>query len=564
MEKSQLKSASKVFIIATILMHVCTSNVHAQVHYQPYSFQFYQKFNDSVYSIRSRFHSSIKPYLIDDTLIINKYKALMDYGADSLSHHSWVHRKIFNEHLIDIKKPDYTFFADYLPDLVIGREFNEKKTSWLNTRGYQIGGTIGSKFYFYTSGFENQAIFANYINTYTNQTGIVPGQAYDRNSGTSNTKDWSYVTALIAYTPSKYLNIAAGHDKNFIGDGYRSMLLSDYSSPYSFLKLTANLGNISYMVMWSYMQDPSANKFSNDVGNRKKWGVFHYLDWNITNKLTLGFFDAIIWADADNLGNKRGFDFTYGNPIIFLRPLEASNGSPDNAFIGFNGKYEISNHIIAYGQFALDEFEAKNFFSGNGSSRNKSGWQLGVRGASILNVKGLNYLIEYNAARPYTYSQTSSILNYAQQNEPLAHPFGANFKEVVGLLNYSYKRFDFSGQFNYGQYGLDENGLNWGKNIFLDYRTQARYTGPTDKVLFNNAYATNGNFIGQGLKTNLYYFEGKIAYLLNPKYNLRIELGGLYRNETNNTFTDKTKMITIGLRSSFRNIYQDIASFKAH
>ncbi|GGI51455.1 hypothetical protein GCM10011425_26670 [Mucilaginibacter galii] len=486
----------------------------------------------------------------------------MSYGVDTLNHHSWVHRKLFDEHLIDIKKPDYTFFADYLPDLVIGREFKESRTTWLNTRGYQVGGTVGKKFYFYSSGFENQGVFANYMDTYTNQTGTVQGQAYDRTYGTKRTKDWSYVTALISYTPVKYLNIAAGHDKNFIGDGYRSMLLSDYSSPYSFLKLTGNLGNVSYMVMWSYMQDPSSPKLSYEVGNRKKWGVFHYLDWNVTNRLSLGFFDSVIWADSDDQGHKRGFDFTYGNPIIFLRPVEASNGSPDNAMIGFNGKYKLSDQMTAYGQFALDEFEASNFFSNKGSSRNKYGWQIGIRGADVFNVKRLNYLVEYNGAKPYTYSQATSIINYAQQNEPLAHPWGANFKEIVGLLNYSYKRFDFSGQVNYGHYGLDANGLNWGKDLFKSYLTPARFDGNPADFGTRSAATTSGNFIGQGVTTNMYYAEGKVAYLLNPKYNLRLEIGGLYRRETNSLFKENTTMLSIGLRSSFRSLYNDIASYK--
>ncbi|WP_345952066.1 gliding motility protein RemB [Mucilaginibacter sp. PAMB04274] len=562
-----MKKAQPNSFKSTIAFHILfcllayTLSAQAQVRYQPYSYQFYQKLNDSVYSTKTNFHSAIKPYLIDDTTLYAKYKTLTNYGVDTSNRRSWVHRKLFDEHLIDIKKSDYTFFADYLPDLTLGREFSNSRTTWLNTRGYQVGGTVGKKFYFYSSGYENQAVFPDYFNTYINQTGIVSGQAYDRKPG-GTTKDWSYVTALLSYTPSKYLNIALGHDKNFIGDGYRSMLLSDFSSPYTFLKLTGNLGNVSYMAMWSYMQDPRAPKVGMDIGNRKKWGVFHYLDWNVTKRLSLGFFDSVIWAVTDDNGNRRGFDFTYGNPIIFLRPVEADNGSPDNAMIGFNGKYKISDQVAVYGQFALDEFEAKNFFSGKGSSRNKYGWQIGVRGANALKVKNLNFLVEYNGALPYTYSQVSSVINYAQQNEPLAHPFGANFKELVGLLNYSYKRFDFSGQIDYGHYGMDENGLNWGKDIFLSYLTPARFNGAPEDFGTRNAATTTGNFIGQGLTTNMYYVEGKIAYLLNPKYNLRIELGGVYRQESNNLFNNSTKVITIGLRSSFRNLYHDLASYK--
>jgi len=131
----------------------------------------------------------------------------------------------------------------------------------------------------------------------------------------------------------------------------------------------------------------------------------------------------------------------------------------------------------------------------------------------------------------------------------LAHPWGANFREFVGLLNYSYKRFDFTGEVYFGHYGLDINGSDNGKDPFLDY---------------NSAVKLNGNFTGQGLTTNMIYAEGKVAYLLNPRDNLRIDLGGVFRDEKNARFNDKTSMITIGLRRSFRGLYSDLASCKTH
>ena len=541
----------KIICLAAIVL-LCAGAVSAQSEYQPYSYQFYQKFNADLYTTKARTHTSLKPFFVDDSLLRDRYKSLMNVGVDT-THHSWVYRKLFNEHLIDVRNSEYTFYADFLPDVTIGKDFSGKKNTYLNTRGFQLGGTIGDKFYFYTSGYENQGRFASYLDTYITQTGIVTGQAYDRSGKYGNSsykdKDWSYVTALVSYTPVKYLNVTLGNDKNFIGDGYRSMLLSDYSTPYPFLKLTLNLGNVRYMAMWSVMEDPIAPKLTYQDGMRKKWGVFHYLDWSVSKRLNLGFFDAVIWPDKDDAGNKRGFDFIYSSPIIFLRPVEASNGSPDNAMIGFTGKYVIADGIAAYGQFVLDEFQSKDFFSNNGSSRNKYGWQIGIRGADLFKVKNLNYLVEYNGAKPYTFSETTEIISYAQNSEPLAHPFGANFKEVVALMNYTYKRFDFSGEVDYGHYGLDMGGLNYGKDVFQSYATPAKATG---------------NYIGQGLTTNMYYVEGKVAYVLNPKYNLRIELGGIYRNEKNAAFNDKTAMLTIGLRSTFRSLYTDIASFKTH
>lgn len=536
----------KKLLISLTLLVFAAGVARSQSIYQPYSYDFYQKLNADVYSTKTRVHSSLKPYFADDSLLRFHYDSLMNYGTGMAKGTSF--SRLFNGHQVEANGTNSTFYTDLLPDFTYGRDFTNKKPSYLTSLGLQFGGTVGKKFSYYAAGFLNGGKPLNYIATYINQTAIVPGQAHARVwDADPQGYNWSYITAVASYTPNKYLNISAGRDKTFVGDGYRSLLLSDYSSPYPFLKLTASLGNVKYMAMWGYFADPAST--SDLFIDRKKWGVFHYLDWNVSNRLSFGFFDAIVWPNTDDAGHHRGFELSYINPLLFLRPIEAANGSPDNALIGFTGKYKLTDGLTAYGQFALDEFEAKNFFSNSGSSRNKSGFQLGVRGANLFGVRGLNYLAEVNNVRPFTYSERQSIVNYSNNSEPLAHPWGANFREVLGLLNYSYKRFDFSGEVDYGRYGLDYNNLNYGKDIFLSYR---------DPV------SENGNFIGQGLTTNMVLVQGKVAYLLNPRYNLRLELGGTFRNEKNSAFLDRSSMITFGLRSSFRTMYSDLASYKTH
>ncbi len=508
--------------------------------YLPLSFSFYQKFDGQVYDTKTKSHSALKPYFADDSILSSPVDSFYHFGDDKLKR-SWVHRKIFHEHLVDIKKSDYTFFADFLPDFQIGYDHQSRSTIWQNTRGYQLGGTIGDQFSFYTSGYENQARFPSYLKNYVDQKGVIPGQVNDKFGPSRSVKDWAYATAILSYTPVKYLNLTLGQDKNFIGDGYRSMLLSDVSANYPFFKLTANLGAVKYMAMWAQFQDPTAPEFSYDNGFRKKWGVFHYADWNVNNRLSLGFFDALIWQDADSTG-KRGFDFSYVNPFIFLRPLEGQNGSPDNALIGFNGKYELLKKTTLYGQVLLDEFTAKEVFAGNGYWANKFAYQLGFRGFDAFKIKNLNYLAEFNTARPYTYSQRTSLLNYGNYSQPLAHPYGANFREFVGILDYNIKRLGINAKVNLAQYGLDPAGLNYGKDIFKSY---------------NSRISDYGNTTAQGIKTNLTFFDGKISYLLNPAYHLRLEVGGIIRMEKNNLMNDKTGIITFGLRSSFRNFYND-------
>jgi hypothetical protein len=534
-------------LLSFAVLLVTAGMAKSQSVYQPYSYQFYQKLDADAYSTKTRLHTSLKPFFADDTLIRSRFDSLMNYGRETALKHPSL-RPFFYGHLAEINSSKATFYADVLPDFVIGRDFSSKKTINYKSVGLQLGGTVGTKFSYNVSGFLNNAKFPDYLTNYINQVGIVPGTAYARRLvDDPESFNWSYITATASYTPNKYLNITAGRDKTFIGDGYRSLLLSDYASPYPFFKLTANLGNVKYMSMWGYFADPAMT--SDRFIERKKWGVFHYLDWNVNNRLSFGFFDSVIWADTDDAGHKHGFDFNYINPLIFLRPVEASNGSPDNALIGLTTKYKLTDGITAYGQFSLDEFQAKEFFNNQGSSRNKFGYQIGFRGANLFKVKNLNYLVETNTVKPYTYSERASILNYSANSEPLAHPWGANFREVVGLLNYSYKRFDFSGEADYGHYGLDVNNTNSGKDIFRPYTIPAK---------------ADGNFIGQGLTTNMVYLQGKVAYLLNPRTNLRIELGGIYRTEKNSQFNDKSGMITLGLRSSFRNIYSDLASFKTH
>lgn len=508
----------------------------------PYSYQFYQKLNSSVYDINSSFHSSIRGYYADDSVLVAQYQSLMKLGVDSLNKRSWVRRKLTDEHLVNFKGDDYNVYLDFLPDFQIGREFKESKTTWLNTRGFQIGGDIGKQFSFYASAYENQGVFANYVTDFINTNQVVPSEMTGKLDG--KTKDWSYASALLSFTANKHLNIALGYDKNFIGDGYRSMLLSDVAANYSFLRLRASLGNVQYQTIFAYMLDPGAERFTEDrrLGDRGKWMAAHYLDWNITKRFSAGFFQAVTWADAEKEG-KRGFDFNYVHPFIFLRSVESANTtSPDKMRLGFNLKYEILDKTTLYGQFMFDEFTAKEVFSSNGYWANKHAIQVGFRGSDLFKVPRLNYLAEFNTAKPYTYAHFDRVSNYAAMNQPLAHPFGANFREFLGLLNYSYKRFDFQGQLIYANYGEDPAGLNYGKNIFLSYETRVQDYGVST---------------GQGIKTNLFFTEAKVSYLINPKYNLRAEVGGIIRKESSALTSQNTGLITFGIRSTFRNLYRD-------
>jgi len=533
--KNNISTLLAIFLVVFTLSPMLTK---AQAVYQPYSYQFYQKLNKVQYSWDTRQHTAIKPFIID-SVTQPIYDSLMNAGVQNQS--SWLGRKLYNEHLIEDLGENHQFYADLLPDLYIGRDFaGGGKNTFLRTIGAQLGGTVKDKFYYHISVYNNRSIFPTYVNDFIDKSEVVPGQTYG--DVAESVQDWNYITAVASYTPTKYLNISLAYDKNFIGDGYRSMLLSDVASNYTSLKLTGKLGNVHYMSMWSYMIDPLAPELVQDK-TRGKWGTFQYLDWNVNNRLSLGFFQSIIWANRTEDGT-RGFEPAYLNPIIFLRSIESSDpGSPDKMHLGLNAKYKVLNNLAVYGQFLLGEFTAKEFFAGNGYVHNKWGAQLGLRGFNAFGIENLNFLGELNMARPYTYSHFDPVSNYSHFSQPLAHPLGANFREFVGIINYSFKRFDLSLQGNYSKYGLDPDAdSNYGKDIFKSYNT------------YENQY---NNHIAQGLATQLGYLDARISYMLNPKYNLRIELGGIARQEKNDLGRTSSGMVTFGLRSSFRNLYYD-------
>jgi len=179
---------------------------------------------------------------------------------------------------------------------------------------------------------------------------------------------------------------------------------------------------------------------------------------------------------------------------------------------------------------------------GNGWWGNKFGWQLGGKMFDALNIPDLYLQAEFNSVRPYTYSHWSSLQNYGHYNQSLAHPLGANFNELVGIVRYNYHRWYASLKFNYALYGLDTTGRDFGKDIYLSY---------------DDHVSDYDNKIGQGLRTNLYMAKAELSYLINPAYNLNIYGGYLYRKETNKHYTDDTSFVYFGIRTSVENIYDD-------
>jgi hypothetical protein len=210
--------------------------------------------------------------------------------------------------------------------------------------------------------------------------------------------------------------------------------------------------------------------------------------------------------------------------------------------MGLNLRFIVLKGFALYSQFVIDEFKYSEMISGKGWSGNKYAWQLGGKAFDVFGVNGLNLQTEFNLIRPYTYSHYTLVENYSNAKEPLAHPSGANIKEVVAIAKYNWNRLYFNAKYIWSAGGLDTAGLNFGKNIFLSYLTAP------------NEY---GNYTTQGLYTTLNQLDLSVSYLLNPATNANFFVGATLRREKNSQMDKSYTYFNFGFRTSLRNLYYD-------
>jgi hypothetical protein len=288
-----------------------------------------------------------------------------------------------------------------------------------------------------------------------------------------------------------------------------------------------------------FMQDLVRDKPEEKLFKRK-YASLHYLDVNIGKRLSLGIMENVIWRNDSS--ESRAYDINYLNPIIFFRPLEYSLGSPDNVMLGINAKYKLSNSSSVYGQVIVDEFRIDEFRANNKWWGNKFGYQLGLKTFNVFDINNFHFLTEFNLVRPYTYSHTSSLQNYAHYNQSLAHPLGANFWEWMNIVNYQYHRLSFEGKFMYAKIGYDTAGVNLGQNIFLSYLTRPGEYGV--EML-------------QGNETSILFLGIKTAYIINPKTNMKAELEINSRTSDGENTLKEDLIISFGFKTNIFNTYHD-------
>jgi hypothetical protein len=465
--------------------------------------------------------SRIDYYNIDHAISVSGEWAGSGDGAIN-SRHPWFGGAFYSKQpdFVHVKTPNFFLVANpVLSGAVISQsdERDDKSTLFSSSRGVEIRARIADKIGVYTYVADNQEQPPMFVRDYAERRWspftAVPGADYYQQPN-AHTYDYLSARGYIDFAVIKnVINVTAGYDKHFIGDGYRSLFLSDFSAPATFLRINTRIWKLNYQNLFMELTPQYIRGGDRELPH--KYATMHHLSINALRWLNIGMFESVIFARSDR------FDFSYMNPIIFYRSIERANGSPDNVNLGFNFKAIAAKHLQFYGQLFFDEFKSKELFRNRGWWGNKYAFQLGGKWFDAFTVPNLDIQGEVNVVRPFTYSHSDTTATYTHYNQPLAHPLGAGFAEFVGIARYQPAPkiyLGFKGLF-YRQ-GLDSNGSNYGSNPFLNYNQFTPVNGAPGEQEY-------GFGVTNGVLTTTLSLNLNVSYELRE--NLFIDLGGSYR-----------------------------------
>lgn len=394
----------------------------------------------------------------------------------------------------------------------------------INFRGVEARGRIADKIGFYTLLGDNQEKPLSYVNEYADYYGGFPGNDFAVRSGQNNDIFVGRGYFDVALWKN-YVNLTFGYDKNFVGYGYRSLVLSDFTAPNTFLRLRANWKKWNYEhLMQQYITDEYVES---DNIKHKKYASIQQLNYKPNNWLTVGLFEHSVFH------NKDGMNGNIFVPVLAYNSIRSAivDNNNDNSMIGAQFQLFALNTFRIYGQGFINGY-ANN--SVNKDFKIATGWQLGINYYDVANVDNLDLLVEYNRVSPYAYAAAKdSVSNFSTQKLALAHPLGNNFDELIGKIKYQpFNKWTIDITGIYSRKSFDKV-YNQGNNIFTPKNVN---NGPTDVEFLN------------GTLRKSMYLSGTLAYQLIPNLYLEGSLTYLKRTNDGVNVGNDIKAISGGIR----------------
>lgn len=441
----------------------------------------------------------------------------------SMVERKWLSRKLFHESLIRIDSGDFHLSIDPLLNLELGQDSKDISGQQLytNTRGVLIRGQIGERLAFESSFRENQSFFGPFLRTYINEFGVVPGSGRVKPFKTTGF-DYAMASGYLKLKVTDWLNVWAGHGKQFLGSGYRSLLLSDnaFNYPYVRAELSLFKGKLRYQYMSATLRELErlpATK-STEAQFRTKLLSTNYLSFKPSSNFEIALFESVSWERWDQ--NTLALNYAAFLPIIGVNSATQSDNNRSRSQLGLNALFIPRDGLALYGQ--LSRLEGGMFSYQTGLKL--AGWPL----------EQLITRLEFNHADAQDYFIQSPESFPAHYNQSLRHPRVASFSEVVV-----------------------RNQINFGR-VFLKQHLSLYLNTQDDKFIMHES-----NFPPDALA--LYYLPTQnvviqnyeISYLLNPSYALNVAAGVRIRSADDVNGRSEMSWLYFALRTSLSNVYFD-------
>jgi hypothetical protein len=559
MEHSPLKKLPQL-IVFTVFALIISDKASAQATNAPLNEDYYHwidRYEVKAGKVLPQIFTSIKPYrrsdiiaFVDSIATEGHFGSKADvFNLNYLRNDSWewvdsannnVSKRPFLTHFyrsksdfFHVRTKDFDLHINPVIYFGAGNDSRVDDMLFMNTRGIEVRGMVDRKVGFYTYLTDNQAVVPGHVNDFRSQFGVLPHEGFVKVYKDGPGLDFLQARGYLSFQATRHINMQFGHDRFFVGNGIRSLAYSDFAPPALFLKTNVKVWKVNYMFLVNQL---TANPVGSD-GYPMKYTAMHHISMNIGKKFNLGIFESVVF-NANDSAKVNQFRIDYLNPIIFYRGIEQQNGSTDNALLGLDFKLNLVKRLSFYGQFLLDEMVISHLRARDGWWANKYALQVGGKYVDAFGLSNLDLQGEINIVRPFTYSHFTAYGSYSHYRQPIAHPLGANFTELIGIIRYQpIPKLNLTAKLFVVDIGRDTVGAytNYGSDITKLNRNRV----PNKEI---------GNTQGQGFANSVMYANVTASFQL--KHNLFVDASLIIRNSESEIpfYNNKTTISSLALR----------------
>jgi hypothetical protein len=304
---------------------------------------------------------------------------------------------------------------------------------------------------------------------YSDETIVtMPGRGWVSSKG--DHVEFDETSAHLAYSNGPF-NVMYGRGKNVWGRGKRGTLaLSGYGSPYDMFRLETGFWKLKFIFFAAEIeQHPAvANYYYNDPMSSgsdsvmvKKRMSGHRVELDLTDRINIGLYENVVYGGR--------WDWSYLNPVMFLKGAEHTNGDHDNAVMGMDFRVMVHHAHSLYGEFFIDDITTTKL--GTDWYGNKLAYQLGTFLVMPFGLRDVDARLEYTRIKPWVYTNRLKYNTYTHYGDVLGSPLGPNSDEVFMQFRKRFsRRIHTALSFVRRRHGANPDGVNVGGDPLTGYR----------------------------------------------------------------------------------------------